>query len=172
MIEQFEKSYDNKEFIDIKTEQFEEDEIPQDELALFCSTVLANLAGKKIYTIDYFDTSYGVLMSRDCPSTLEFSIALIHEVLANMKPSHKLWNKLKYAAFLLNLATRNNDFNHLYFIYHEIEKDVKRKKLHWSDQSTVAYIDQQISDLLLNKEVVDKNYKAPLVNDSKAEILE
>ena len=49
---------------------------------------------------------------------------------------------------------------------------MKRKKLHWSDQSTVAFIDQQISDLLLNKEVVDKNYKAPLVNDSKAEILE
>jgi len=158
MIEQFEKSYDNKEFIDIKTEQFEEDEIPQDELALFCSTVLANLAGKKIYTIDYFDTSYGVLMSRDCPSTLEFCVALIHEVLANLKPTHKMWNKLKYAAFLLNLATRNNDFNQLYSIYHQVEDNVKRRKMKWNDEILGTFVDEKVGELLSNKENGHNNF--------------
>ena len=73
-----------------------------------------------MYILDYFDTSLGVLCSRENPTSLNFSVAVLHEILYNLKPSHELWDKVKYAAFLLNLATRGIEFSLLYDIYHQV----------------------------------------------------
>ena len=70
--------------------------------------------------LDYFDAEIGNLNSKENPTSLSFCVALLREILCNLKPNHELWDKIKYAAFLLNLATRNIEFNTLYEIFHQV----------------------------------------------------
>ena len=71
------------------------------------------------YSLDYFDA--GIIHSKEIPSSLSFSIALLHEILCNLKPSHQLFDKIKYATFLLNLAAKNIEFSLLYDLYHQVK---------------------------------------------------
>ena len=57
---------------------------------------------------------------RRTPTCLNFCEALLMEILCNMSPDNKLWDKVKYAAFLLNLANRNVKFDLLYKIFCQV----------------------------------------------------
>ncbi len=74
-----------------------------------------------MYTfLDYYDNQTGKLPDKNNPNGINFCVALLREILCNLKPSHELWDKIKYAAFLLNLVSPDNDFAVLYQIYHQV----------------------------------------------------
>ena len=62
-------------------------------------------------------------------------MALLREILCNLKPSHELWDKIKYATFLLHLmATRPNiEFSVLYAIFYEVEENVRYHQWSWRE---------------------------------------
>ncbi len=71
--------------------------------------------------LDHLESSIGLSYDREYPSQSIFCLALLHEVLFNLKPSHVLWGKLKYAAFLLNISERKNvDFGMIYNIFYQV----------------------------------------------------
>ena len=71
--------------------------------------------------LDYLEQSSEHLSNKETQFTsLEFCVALLNEILTNLDPSHKLWYKIKYAIFLLTLATRNYEFSLIYEIYHQV----------------------------------------------------
>ena len=71
--------------------------------------------------LDYLEQSSEHLSHRERQfTTLEFCVALLNEILTTLDPSHKLWYKIKYAIFLLTLATRNYEFSLIYEIYHQV----------------------------------------------------
>ena len=59
-------------------------------------------------------------LKRKTPTCLRFCEALLMEILCNMSPDGKLWDKVKYAAFLLNLANRNVKFDLLYKMFYQV----------------------------------------------------
>ena len=69
---------------------------------------------------DYFDNFGGNLHSKEKPNGINFCVALLREILCNLKPSHELWDKIRYAAFLLNLVSIDNEFTTLYDVYHQV----------------------------------------------------
>ena len=71
--------------------------------------------------LDYFYSSIGILYNKESPTSLSFCVALLREILCNLKPSHVLWDKVKYAAFLLNLAARDVEFSVLYEIFYQVK---------------------------------------------------
>ena len=75
--------------------------------------------------LDYFDSSIGILYNKESPTSLSFCVALLREILCNLKPSHVLWDKVKYAAFLLNLAARDVEFSVLYEIFYQVKGTIK-----------------------------------------------
>jgi len=131
-------------------------DISENELKYFCDSLAnsQNCDTKLHYTLDYFDTSIGILYSRENPTSLNFCVALLREILCNLKPSHELWDKIKYAAFLLNLATRNVEFNVLYEIYHQIEDVIHCNNLAWSNDEVRDAFDQKITEKLIVKDDV------------------
>ena len=58
-----------------------------------------------------------------CSTSQDFCLALLHEVLCKLAPSHELWHKLKYATFLLSIADRYANFELLYNIFHQVIKE-------------------------------------------------
>ena len=79
--------------------------------------------------LDYFDSSIGILYNKESPTSLSFCVALLREILCNLKPSHVLWDKVKYAAFLLNLAARDVEFSVLYEIFYQVRDTFKLPKV-------------------------------------------
>ena len=72
--------------------------------------------------LDHLESSIGLTYDREYPSQSIFCLALLHEVLFNLKPSHVLWGKLKYAAFLLNIAERKDvEFGIIYNIFYQVD---------------------------------------------------
>jgi len=124
------------------------EKVSSNELQQFYDSLTNNLHTKCDYTIDYFDTSLGTLYSRDCPSSLNFSVAVLHEVLCNLKPCHELWDKVKFAAFLLNLATRGIDFGLLYDIYHTVEIEANLKSLSWREKEIKNAFEEKVVEKL------------------------
>eukprot|EP00088_Acartia_fossae_P024072 TRINITY_DN2504_c2_g1_i5.p1 TRINITY_DN2504_c2_g1~~TRINITY_DN2504_c2_g1_i5.p1 ORF type:complete len:626 (+),score=101.23 TRINITY_DN2504_c2_g1_i5:81-1958(+) len=142
------------------------DIISENELQLFCdslSNTLQNTASFQ-YTLDYFDPSIGILYSKDHPTCLNFCVALLREILCNLKPNHELWDKIQYAAFLLNLATRNIDFNILYEIFHQVETNVNTNHWSWREAQVKAYVTERIAEKIIVKDDV---CSLPDVNDIK-----
>eukprot|EP00088_Acartia_fossae_P024075 TRINITY_DN2504_c2_g2_i1.p1 TRINITY_DN2504_c2_g2~~TRINITY_DN2504_c2_g2_i1.p1 ORF type:complete len:612 (+),score=137.26 TRINITY_DN2504_c2_g2_i1:81-1916(+) len=132
------------------------DIISENELQLFCdslSNTLQNTASFQ-YTLDYFDPSIGILYSKDHPTCLNFCVALLREILCNLKPNHELWDKIQYAAFLLNLATRNIDFNILYEIFHQVETNVNTNHWSWREAQVKAYVTERIAEKIIVKDDV------------------
>ena len=56
--------------------------------------------------LDYFDTELGVLSNKDSPSTTEFAISLLREILLEIGQGHRLYPNLRLGTFLLHLGTR------------------------------------------------------------------
>ena len=55
------------------------------------------------------------------PTALSFSEALLREILHNLQPTHKMFDKIKYATFLLNFSSSQDfEFKVLYEIYHQV----------------------------------------------------
>jgi len=144
-----------------------EEDIQENELKHFTDSLTNNLASKFEFTLDYFDTSIGILYSTDNPTSLNFCVALLREILSNLKPSHELWDKIKYAAFILNLATRNVEFNLLYQIYHQVELDVQKQNFAWTDKEVEIYFDSKITEKLIVKDDV---CSLPDIDASKSDI--
>jgi len=98
------------------------------------------------FTIDHLESSIGLSYDREYPSQSIFCLALLHEVLFNLKPSHVLWGKLKYAAFLLNISERKNvDFGMIYNIFYQIEEKVESQFVHWEDDSIREILEDEIA---------------------------
>jgi len=144
-----------------------EEDIAENELKHFTDSLANSLASKFEFTLDYFDTSIGILYSADNPTSLNFSVALLREILSNLKPNHELWDKIKYAAFILNLATRNVEFNLLYQIYHQIEVDVQKQNFAWTDKEVEMYFDSKITEKLIVKDDV---CSLPDIDASKSDL--
>ena len=73
------------------------------------------------FALDHLESSLGLAYDRENPSQTSFCLALLHEVLFNLKQSHVLWGKLKYAVFLLNIAERKYvDFGIIYNIFNQV----------------------------------------------------
>lgn len=127
--------------VDIKTEV-----LNTDELEHFCDAFLNKSDIRNTFTIDYFDTSFGILNNKFEPSSIEFCISLLNEILCKMKPSDEMWDKIKFAAFILNLTTRQVDFNILYNVYHQVELEIVTKHLDWKDEEVKTLFECEILD--------------------------
>eukprot|EP00088_Acartia_fossae_P054965 TRINITY_DN6367_c0_g1_i11.p1 TRINITY_DN6367_c0_g1~~TRINITY_DN6367_c0_g1_i11.p1 ORF type:complete len:628 (-),score=168.56 TRINITY_DN6367_c0_g1_i11:200-2083(-) len=127
----------------LKCEKFSSQELQQ-----FYDSLSNNLHTKCDFTIDYFDTSLGILYSKETPSSLNFSVAVLLEVLCSIQPTHDLWHKVKYAAFLLNLATRGIEFNLLYDIYHQVELEANFKRLSWREKEVKRAFEEKVVEKL------------------------
>jgi len=104
------------------------------------------------FTIDHLESSVGLTYDREYPSQSIFCLALLHEVLFNLKPSHVLWRKLNYAAFLLNIAERKDvEFGIIYNIFYQIEEKVDSQFLHWEDESVKKVIEDELTSKVFFK---------------------
>eukprot|EP00088_Acartia_fossae_P024071 TRINITY_DN2504_c2_g1_i4.p1 TRINITY_DN2504_c2_g1~~TRINITY_DN2504_c2_g1_i4.p1 ORF type:complete len:580 (+),score=150.99 TRINITY_DN2504_c2_g1_i4:1-1740(+) len=121
---------------------------------MFCDLLVGNLMTKYEFTIDYFDSRFGLLHDKENPTSLNFCVALLLEILCKLKPSHELWDKIKYAAFLLNLATRNIDFGVLYEIFHQMEVNVKAEHWSWCEAHVKSFLAERIAEKFIVKDDV------------------
>lgn len=161
------------EYTYIKSEKVsdEKERIAEDEFQHFCDNLLNTDKSKYVNTIDYFDTSIGILGNKECPNSLAFSVALLHEILHNLKPSHEMWDKIRYATFLLNLATRNLEFSLLYDVYHQIELETRSKNLSWNAKEVRNSFEEKFVEKFVVKEDLN-NLSEDIQNvDNKVDLL-
>eukprot|EP00088_Acartia_fossae_P028223 TRINITY_DN2901_c0_g1_i2.p1 TRINITY_DN2901_c0_g1~~TRINITY_DN2901_c0_g1_i2.p1 ORF type:complete len:618 (-),score=140.71 TRINITY_DN2901_c0_g1_i2:87-1940(-) len=145
-----------------------ENHFQDNELQQFCDSLAGNLKAKYEFTMDYFDGSNDVVNDRDNPS-LNFCVALLREILCNLKPSHELWDKIKYATFLLHLmATRPNiEFSVLYGIFYEVEENVRYNQWSWRETKVKTFVTEKIAEKFFVKDDV---CSLPDVDDIKRDI--
>eukprot|EP00088_Acartia_fossae_P005278 TRINITY_DN12315_c0_g1_i7.p1 TRINITY_DN12315_c0_g1~~TRINITY_DN12315_c0_g1_i7.p1 ORF type:complete len:621 (+),score=125.13 TRINITY_DN12315_c0_g1_i7:73-1935(+) len=132
------------------------EDVRENELEIFCESLVGNIVTKYEFTIDYFDASVGLVNGKENPTSLNFCVALLREILCNLKPSHELWDKIKYATFLLHVvATRPHvDFTVLYSIFHQVEIKVKTKQWSWREAKVKSYLAERITEKIIVKDDV------------------
>eukprot|EP00088_Acartia_fossae_P044004 TRINITY_DN4661_c0_g1_i6.p1 TRINITY_DN4661_c0_g1~~TRINITY_DN4661_c0_g1_i6.p1 ORF type:complete len:536 (+),score=80.35 TRINITY_DN4661_c0_g1_i6:43-1650(+) len=128
------------------------DTLTESEVRYFFDSLADTQSAKFEFTIDYFDTSIGVLYNKETPTCIEFCAALLREILCTLKSSHVIWDKIKYAAFLASLAARNYEFGLLYDIYHQLEIEIQTNNLSWDDDRVKSTFDEKVRDKIVVKD--------------------